>query len=192
MPTGGEFNNGFMGTYSGTVNFTDTTPASLPTVGAFIVTGTAIGGGIINTSSGLNTGTATTQGYVFIRGSSAQARDIQWQTGTQPRWVIRVSGAEGGADTGALIELLARTDAGTLIDNPLSIVRAAGGPVSIGSANRPVKFPVVTVATLPAAPGAGSRMFVSDALTPTPGAAVAGGGAVTVPVYYTGVAWFVG
>jgi ribosomal protein S12 methylthiotransferase accessory factor YcaO len=106
--------------------------------------------------------------------------------------VIRVSGAEGGADTGALIELLARTDAGTPIDNPLSIVRAAGGPVSIGSANRPVKFPVVTVATLPAAPGAGSRMFVSDALTPTPGAAVAGGGAVTVPVYYTGVAWFVG
>lgn len=50
---------------------------------------------------------------------------------------------------------------------------------------------VFTVGTLPAgAPG--KRAFVNDALAPVFGAAVAAGGAVTVPVYHTGNAWFVG
>lgn len=51
---------------------------------------------------------------------------------------------------------------------------------------------VLTVATLPAAVTAGRKGFVSDALAPVFGAAVVGGGAVVVPVYDTGVAWFVG
>ena len=51
-----------------------------------------------------------------------------------------------------------------------------------------------TVATLPAAAtvGAGSRCHVSDALGPVFGTAVAGGGAVSVPVYSDGAAWIVG
>jgi len=50
------------------------------------------------------------------------------------------------------------------------------------------------VADLPdaAASGAGARAFVSDALTPTFGATVAGGGAVVTPVYSDGVDWKVG
>ena len=51
---------------------------------------------------------------------------------------------------------------------------------------------VYTVATLPTAGTAGRKAFVSNALTPTFGSAVVGGGAITVPVYDTGVAWFVG
>jgi hypothetical protein len=51
---------------------------------------------------------------------------------------------------------------------------------------------VLTVATLPASPSAGWRAFVSDALTPVFGSAVTGGGAVPVPVYYTGSTWNVG
>lgn len=51
-----------------------------------------------------------------------------------------------------------------------------------------------TVATLPAAAtaGAGARAVVTDALAPAFGSAVAGSGAVTVPVYSTGSAWNVG
>lgn len=52
-----------------------------------------------------------------------------------------------------------------------------------------------TVATLPAGlpiafPGA--RSYVTDALAPAFGVAVAGGGAVTIPVFYNGAAWVVG
>jgi hypothetical protein len=51
-----------------------------------------------------------------------------------------------------------------------------------------------TVATLPSAAtyGAGSRLFVTDASGPTFGATVAGGGAVSVPVYSDGTDWKVG
>ena len=51
-----------------------------------------------------------------------------------------------------------------------------------------------TVATLPSAAssGAGARSFVSDALSPTFGATVTTGGAVTVPVYSDGTNWKVG
>jgi hypothetical protein len=51
-----------------------------------------------------------------------------------------------------------------------------------------------TVATLPSAvtSGLGARAFVSNALAPTFGATVVGGGAVAVPVYSDGTNWKVG
>ena len=51
-----------------------------------------------------------------------------------------------------------------------------------------------TVATLPgaAASGSGARACVSDALRPSVGATVTGGGAVAVPVYSDGTNWKVG
>ena len=51
-----------------------------------------------------------------------------------------------------------------------------------------------TVATLPSAAtsGIGARSFVTDALLPTFGATVAGGGAVATPVYSDGTNWKVG
>lgn len=60
--------------------------------------------------------------------------------------------------------------------------------VSVKSAARLQSY---TVATLPAAV-AGDVAMATDALAPAFGAAVAGGGAAIVPVYYTGAAWFVG
>jgi len=45
-----------------------------------------------------------------------------------------------------------------------------------------------TVATLPAGT-VGDRAYVTDALAPAYGVAVAGGGAVTIPVFYNGAAW---
>ena len=49
----------------------------------------------------------------------------------------------------------------------------------------------VAFASLPAGV-TGMRAFVNNALAPVFGAAVAGGGAVTVPVYYNGATWNVG
>ena len=51
-----------------------------------------------------------------------------------------------------------------------------------------------TVATLPSAvtSGNGARSFVTDALLPTFGSTVSGGGAVAVPVYSDGTNWKVG
>lgn len=70
-----------------------------------------------------------------------------------------------------------------------------------GSVTRATKFQVngdgsyigtpKTVAQLAAAPTVGTRDFVTDSLAPAFGAAVVGGGAVPVPVYYDG-AWKVG
>ena len=57
-----------------------------------------------------------------------------------------------------------------------------------------IKVPPVAVGSLPLAntAGAGARAFVNDALAPTFGSAVTGGGAVLVPVYSDGSAWHVG
>jgi hypothetical protein len=51
-----------------------------------------------------------------------------------------------------------------------------------------------TVATLPSAStsGKGAKSFVTDALAPTFGATVVGGGAVAIPVYSDGTNWKVG
>jgi len=46
-----------------------------------------------------------------------------------------------------------------------------------------------TVATLPAAPGNYALAVVTDALSPTYGAALTGGGTVVTTVFYTGTAW---
>lgn len=67
------------------------------------------------------------------------------------------------------------------------------GPETINVAGV-IKTGVFTVATLPSAAsvGVGPRAIVIDALGPVFGAAVVGGGAVTVPVYVDGGGWKVG
>jgi hypothetical protein len=57
-----------------------------------------------------------------------------------------------------------------------------------------IKLNVYTVSTLPSAvtSGAGTVAFVTDALLPTFGLTVVGGGAVNVPVYSDGTNWKVG
>lgn len=52
--------------------------------------------------------------------------------------------------------------------------------------------PALTVATLPAAPVAGQRSFVTDANATTFASIVAGGGANKLPVTYDGTNWIIG
>lgn len=66
------------------------------------------------------------------------------------------------------------------------------GASNLATFSGPIKALTTTVASLPAAGTAGRRAFVTDATAPVFGTAVTGGGAVSVPVYDTGAAWFVG
>ena len=66
---------------------------------------------------------------------------------------------------------------------------SSGTTVVAGST---VKASGYTVAGLPAAGTAGRRAYVTNALLPVWGSNVAGGGAVTVPVFDNGTTWIVG
>ena len=88
---------------------------------------------------------------------------------SQARW-IEVTGATSGGNptlgvSGGILAISAST--------------AITGTVSTSG---------YTVATLPAGT-VGDRAYVTDALAPAYGVAVAGGGAVTIPVFYNGAAW---
>jgi hypothetical protein len=65
--------------------------------------------------------------------------------------------------------------------------------VSSTNIDTPLTTPVAgfTVATLPVG-FKGQRTFVTDALAPAFGVAVAAGGAVTIPVFFNGAIWIVG
>jgi hypothetical protein len=54
----------------------------------------------------------------------------------------------------------------------------------------PIRTTGYTVATLPAGT-VGMRTYVTDALAPSFGVTVSGGGAVTIPVFYNGANWIV-
>lgn len=82
------------------------------------------------------TGVAAFQGS----GSAGATRDmLSLQTAGVNRWLIRLSSdAESGSDAGSYFQVLARADGGSGIDIPISIVRANGGLISLGGANRDV------------------------------------------------------
>ena len=91
------------------------------------------------------------------------------------------AGLKSTADSSGILQLQTNGTAAVTVD-------ATQNTTFLGWA----KFPVYTVATLPAAGTVGRRAFVSNALTPVALSAVVGGGAITVPVYDNGTAWIVG
>jgi hypothetical protein len=71
-----------------------------------------------------------------LNGQAAGNRDILFQSAGSLRWVIRAdTTAESGSNAGSNLFIRAYTDAGALIDNAMSIVRAAGGTINMA---RPV------------------------------------------------------
>lgn len=54
------------------------------------------------------------------------------------RWIIRKQNNETGSNTGSDLQILARDDAGSVIDAPIQITRAAGGNIAI---TRPIVLP---------------------------------------------------
>jgi hypothetical protein len=87
--------------------------------------------------------------------------------------------AEGGAEA-------MRIDSG---GNLLVGLTSATGVAKL-QVSGPIRTTGYTVATLPAGT-VGMRTYVTDALAPAFGVAVAGSGAVTIPVFYDGANWIV-
>lgn len=102
------------------------TTAGLLTDAASLTFGSAI----------LTVGDGTGAPSYVINGAAAQNRPIVWKTNGVARWdVYATSSAESGANAGTDFGILARTDAGAVIDAPVAIVRAAGGAITLA---RPV------------------------------------------------------
>jgi hypothetical protein len=76
---------------------------------------------------------------------------------------------------------------GDMSGGTYAFTTSAGGDAVTTSAL--LKTKPYTVSTLPAAPGAGARGFVTDATACVLNAALTGGGAVGCPVHYDGAAW---
>jgi hypothetical protein len=105
---------------------------------------------------------------------------------------LAVADANGDITSGSLAgdltlraeneQILFTTDAGTT--TKLTLLTGTGAAVF----SVPVRLKGYTVAGLPAGTQ-GDTAFVTNALAPAYGVAVAGGGAVVVPVFYNGAAW---
>jgi hypothetical protein len=100
--------------------------------------------------------TEAVQTAINVRGAAGAVRDIQFLTANTTRWTVRVdSSAEGGSDAGSAFQIVARNDAGSIIDTPISIVRAAAGAISFF---RPLTFnqPVTAQSSINIAGAAGT------------------------------------
>lgn len=93
--------------------------------------------------------------------------------------------------TGFKIYTNASAAAGTAAVLQLTVGLTGAATFAGALTSASTKVVPVAFASLPTG-AAGMRAFVNNALAPVFGAAVAGGGAVTVPVYYDGAAWNVG
>jgi len=89
------------------------------------------------------------------------------------------------------LQLGPNTDAAPAIARDGAGIKITGAAAGLTSH---IKVPAVAVTSLPSAAtaGVGARAFVNDALAPVFGSTVANGGAVAVPVYSDGSAWYVG
>jgi len=75
-----------------------------------------------------------------LNGITSQSKRIFFRTGSVHRWAFGAdSDAESGSNAGSRLVLESYTDGGTLIDNPLTVVRASAGLITIGGSTlRPV------------------------------------------------------
>ncbi len=77
-----------------------------------------------------------TSPLVVVNGAAGTNREFRFQTAGVNRWRFGVENtAESGSDTGSTFIVRALSDAGALIDSPITILRAAGGAITIA---RPV------------------------------------------------------
>lgn len=69
---------------------------------------------------------------VNVNGSPGAFKFLGFNSGGTSRWILGSTGdAEAGSDAGSPFRLSAFTDGGSTIDNPISIVRAANGALTI-------------------------------------------------------------
>lgn len=129
---------------NGTTRAQMTTAAFTPVVSSGMTLGTAVlpwgnaflGGNLTVVGSSFLNGT-TTVGLgaggpnLIIDGGNNGLAQLSFLIGGLSRWLVRIDVLETGADTGSAWNLLARNDAGGIIDRPITIVRAAGGGMTL-------------------------------------------------------------
>ncbi len=92
------------------------------------------GGNIVSVGGALQAGNASLAGAaeVVLDAAVGNYRFVSIFAGNNQRWNVGANnGAESGADAGSDFQIFAYTDAGSFIDVPLTIIRAAGGSVTI-------------------------------------------------------------
>lgn len=146
---------------------------------------TMTGGFIFNTIASNFSATSLTTGLITL-GGTAQTGTITLGQSTVSQTVNISNGATASGSTKTL-------NIGTngAAGSTTAITIGGTANTSTTTMNGLVKLQTYTVATLPTG-SAGAKSFVTNALTPTFGAAVVGGGAVGVPVYHDGTSWKVG
>ena len=113
--------------------------ASSVSMGALTATTGSFSGNVTLNSAGatLYIGAGTGAPVAVLNGSASLGKYFSIQTAGVTRWNISFINAESTGNVGSDIYFQAFNDAGTLIDNPLSITRAAGGAISL---NRPLSL----------------------------------------------------
>jgi len=120
-----------------------------------------------------------------FQGVSAGTNNTAGTNGT-----IKGSGSTGNQNGGSIIfQTTPPGGSGTAQNTQVTALTIAGDANSTVTFGGAARLATKKVGTLPAAGVAGRRYYVTDALDPAYGVAVAGGGAVSVPVFDNGVAW---
>ena len=194
---------------------TYTLPAASTTLAGLATTQTFAGNltfsGNLTATSSIFTRTATTQSWTdgsmttgaWTVGGTAQTGGITLGRSTAAQTLNIATGATATATTKTVNIGTAGLNGSTTAINIGSAVAGATTTVNAYGActfNTPIGVAsggtgsgvAYTVATLPAAGTQGRRAWVTDALAPTFGAAVVGGGAVVIPVFDDGTTWIVG
>ena len=190
---------------------------NVATTGSFQITNTTVTPFSATTSGSVTIGAPTsgvaltvnqfgTQPAISVTGGTNPYMRATDGTTTGKLQVITGAGVYVGSESADSVALMSNNTAritansnGNVAVNPpasgtaLAVTAVAGGLAAIFSAG-PIKRASTTVASLMAAAtaGAGAEMYVTDALAPTFGATVAGGGSVFTPVYSDGTNWKVG
>jgi hypothetical protein len=195
---GGTFGGTFAGnhTYSGALTLSSAGTALTVTNSASIGSNlTVTGFGQFN--GGVTIGTNTVTANFVINGQVGSYRTLKYVTAGAARIAIATNTtAEGGSNAGSDLDFLTYDDAGSVLINPAMRITRATGLVAMNQGAQVAKGIIVTpvaVASLPACAAGTKGMIdaVTDALSPAWNATVAGGGAVSVPVYCNGSAWTV-
>jgi len=138
---------------SGTLTLAPTTASTSTSSGALVVSGGVGVGGAVNiggtlTANGttFNLSTASANGsFINMDGLAGNFKIITTRTGGVDRWYFgQDTTAESGSNAGSPFFIRALTDAGAVIDTPLTITRAAGGRLTTP---RPVTISDSTAST---------------------------------------------
>ena len=145
----------------------------------------------VATAGGIGYGTGTAHAYT----AAGTAGQIVTSGGAGvPAFVTLLPVANGGTNSAA-VPTAGGAVYGTGTAHAITAAGTAGQYLKSAGAGAPVWGSISTVGTTVAALPAGvvgDRGHVTDALTPTFGAAVVGGGAVIIPVFRNATVWVVG